>query len=168
MISGIELLTKYITRLNPVLLKDFQEWSFLPGMGFQDDRTWWGGQRKRSTLHEGIDFYQYRTRSGKIRCLPIGLSIPSLLDGDIVYIHKDFLGSSVYVRHATDSRAETSLHVVFGHIKPVNLLSLDRRVLAGEVLGFLEPPVINNSSVPMHLHMSLAWIQNTVLPDRLS
>jgi len=140
----------------------------LPGMGFQDDRFWWGGQRKRSTLHEGIDFYQYRTRSGNMRSLPANLCIPSLQDGEVVRIHEDFLGSSVYVRHATGSRAETSLHVVFGHIKPVNLLSLGRRVLAGEVLGFLEPPVINNRSAPMHLHMSLAWIKDTVLPDRLS
>jgi murein DD-endopeptidase MepM/ murein hydrolase activator NlpD len=167
MISGIELLTRYITKLKPDLMKDFQDWVLLPGMRFQDNRLWWGNQKKRSSPHEGVDFYQYRTCSGEIRQISPKLCIPALLDGEVIKIQKDFLGYSVYMRHTTQLKENVTLYSILSHIRSASLLYPGLNVRAGEIIGYLDI-VFKDSLVPMHLHLSLAWVQNRVSPEALS
>lgn len=46
--------TENFVRLNG-FEKEFSEWYYKKGMGFQDRMKWWGDEGQRKTPHEGID-----------------------------------------------------------------------------------------------------------------
>ena len=75
MTSLTHLFTRSLLVANPAMAARFQEWSWMPGMGFQDDNLWWGEGKKRTTPHEGVDFVRYRDRNGKIRNLVSGVAV---------------------------------------------------------------------------------------------
>ncbi|MBW1801881.1 MAG: hypothetical protein JRJ85_14245 [Deltaproteobacteria bacterium] len=75
---------------------------------------------------------------------------------------------SVYIRHDDRQAHGATLHSVFGHIQPGKLICAGLRVDAGKVIGSLEIPVKKDGSVPLHLHLTLAWVRDTIPPERLS
>ena len=136
-------------------------------MGFQDTGLWWGEGKKRITPHEGVDFVQYLDRNGKSWSLAAGLVIPTIFSGEIAWLHRDFLAWSLYIKHPQFVLPGRVLYTVFGHMLPGENESAGRRVASGEVVGSLEKYQQNNI-VPLHLHLTIAWISEVVAPEELS
>ncbi len=136
-------------------------------MGFQDTGLWWGEGKKRITPHEGVDFVRYRDRNGKSWSLAGGLAVPTIFSGEIAWIHRDFLAWSLYIRHPQFVLSGRVLYTVYGHLQPGKKLCVGQRISAGEVVGFLEKYRLDNT-VPLHLHLSIAWISEVVAPEQLS
>ncbi len=160
------LFTQTLLTANPLLATEFQQWSWLPGMGFQDINLWWGAKKKRLVPHEGIDFVQYRTRNDNARPLDSGLIIPSIFSGKIVQIHRDFLAWSLYIKHPQFVVSGRVLHTVFAHLQPTEKMETGLQIIASEKVGTLEQ--YKQSNAPLHLHLSLAWISEQVSSRRLS
>lgn len=164
-VSPVEMFTRFMLTGNPAIGADFQQWSWLPGMGFLDSNLWWGTQKQRLTPHEGVDFVQYLDTSDHIRHLDSGLMIQSILAGEIVQVHRDFLAWSLYIRHPQFVVAGRVLHTVFAHLHP-RQKALGRQVIASEEIGTLEQ--YSQSRVPLHLHFTVAWISGQVDPGQFS
>ena len=136
-------------------------------MGFQDTGLWWGEEKKRITPHEGVDFVRFCDRNGKVRNLVGPLVVPTFFPGEIARLHRDFLAWSLYIRHLQFVLPGRVLYTVFGHMLPKDKESVGRQVAAGEVVGSLENYHRNNI-VPLHVHLSIAWISEVVAPEELS
>ena len=136
-------------------------------MGFQDTGLWWGREKKRISLHEGVDFVRFRDRNGKVCNFVSPLAVPTIFPGEIARFHRDFLAWSLYIRHPKFVLPGRVLYTVFGHILPGDKESVGRQVAAGEVVGFLENYHRNNI-VPLHVHLTIAWISEVVAPEQLS
>ena len=166
MSSLFHLFTCSLLAENPAMADQFQEWSWKPGMGFQDDHLWWGEEKKRIAPHEGIDFVQYLDRKGTIRKLACGLVVPSIFSGEIVRSHRDFLAWSLYIRHPQFKVSGHVLYTVYGHLQPGEKISVGLQLAAGEVVGHLEK-YPHNRTVPLHLHFTVAWVAERVSPEQL-
>ena len=136
-------------------------------MGFQDTGLWWGEGKKRITPHEGVDFVQYRDRNGKSWNLVGVLAVPTIFPGELARLHRDFLAWSLYIRHPQFVMSGRVLYTVYGHLQPGKNESVGQRVATGEVVGSLEKYQQNNI-VPMHLHLTIAWISEVVAPEQLN
>jgi len=167
MSSLSQLFTRSLLAKNSAMAARFQQWLWEPGMGFQDTSLWWGEGKKRFTSHEGVDFVRYRDRSGKVRNLVGALAVPTIFPGELARIHRDFLAWSLYIRHPQFVLRGRVLYTVFGHLLPGEKECVGRRVAAGEVVGFLEKYQKNNI-VPLHVHLTVAWISEVVAPEELS
>ena len=136
-------------------------------MGFQDTSLWWGEGKKRFTPHEGVDFVRFRDRNGKVRNLVCALAVPTIFPGELTRLHRDFLAWSLYIKHPQFVLPGHVLYTVYGHLQPGKKVCVGRRVVAGEVVGSLEKYRLNNT-VPLHLHLTIAWISEVVTPEELS
>ncbi len=167
MSSLSHLFTRSLLAKNPSMAARFQQWLWRPGMGFQDIGLWWGEGKKRITPHEGLDFVRFCDRSGKVRNLAGALAVPTIFSGEIARLHRDFLAWSLYIRHPQFVMSGRVLYTVYGHLQPGKKVCVGRRVVAGEVVGALEKYRLNNT-VPLHLHLTIAWISEVVAPEELS
>ena len=167
MSSLSHLFTRSLLAKNPAMAAQFKQWVWSTGMGFQDTGLWWGEGKKRITPHEGIDCVRFRNRNGKVCNLVGPLAVPSIFPGELVRIHRDFLAWSLYIRHPQFVLRGRILYTVFGHLQPLEKEYIGRRVAAGEVVGSLEKFQQNNI-VPLHVHLTIAWISEDVDPEQLS
>jgi hypothetical protein len=167
MSSFSHLFTRSLLAKNPAMAVLFQQWSWRPGTGFQDTDLWWGKEKKRITPHEGVDFVRYRDRNGKSWSLAGGLAVPTIFPGELAWCHQDFLARSLYIKHPQFELSGRVLYTVFGHLQPLEKESVGRRVAAGEVVGSLEKYQQNNI-VPLHVHLTIAWIPEVIAPEDLS
>lgn len=167
MSSFSHLFTRNLQAKNPSMASRFQQWLWGPGMGFQDTGLWWGEGKKRITPHEGVDFVRYRDSSGEVCNLAGVLAVPTLFPGKLVRLHRDFLAWSLYIRHPQFVLPGCVLHTVYGHLQPGKRICVGQRVAAGEVVGSLEK-YRHNNTVPLHVHLTIAWISEVVAPEELS
>ena len=135
-------------------------------MGFEDDTLWWGARKKRIAIHEGLDFVRYRDRSGEMRALAGCLAVPAIFHGEVGCFHRDFLAWSLYIRHPQFVMSGRILFTIFGHVQLGETTRVGQQVAEGEVVCFLDE-YQQNSSVPLHLHLTMAWIPENVSPDDL-
>lgn len=161
------LFTRSLLAKNHEMATRFREWLWTPGMGFQDDNLWWGEGKKRISPHEGVDYVRFHDRNGKSWNLAGGLAVPSIFPGKIVRLYRDFLAWSLYIRHPQFVMPGRVLYTVYGHLQPGKKVCVGRRVAAGEVVGFLEK-YRQNDIVPLHVHLTIAWISEVVAPEELS
>ncbi len=164
--SWISLFTDTLKKGNPVFSAAFREWLWLAGTCFLDEQLWWGINKKRFAPHEGIDLACYTDQQGKTCWLDSGLLIPSIFSGKMVQLHRDFLNWSVYIRHEQFCRNRAVLHTVYGHVQPWE------RLCPGQQLNAHEPVALLNfypqSTVPLHLHYTVAWIPKNIPLNQLS
>lgn len=160
MSSWISLFTDRITRCNPVLEERFRHWVWPIGTCLGDKQLWWGKQKKRLTPHEGVDLAYYIDKQGRKQQVALGLVVPVIFSGQIVQVHQDFLNQSVYVRHKQFRLNGAILHTIFGHVQPNEVVALEQEVGAGKPVALLEE--YPESTVPLHLHFTMAWIPNDV------
>ena len=143
-------------------------------MCFLDDRLWWGEQKKRIAPHEGIDLACYADQQGKEYWLGLpgqmvpGLFIPAMFPGRVVQLHQDFLNWSVYIRHDQFCRDGAVLHAVYGHVQPKEKepVCIGKEVGAGEPVAVLA--AYPRSTVPLHLHFTVAWVPKSIPPHQLN
>jgi len=167
MSSFLSRFTRSLLAANPAMAAGFQQWSWRPGMGFQDTGLWWGEEKKRITRHEGVDLVRYCDKSGTLCNLTGPLHVPTIFSGELVWFHRDFLAWSLYIRHPQFAHAGFVLHTVFGHMMPGEKASAGWSIAAGEPVGTLDKYQINNI-VPLHLHLTLAWIAEVVAFQEMS
>ena len=164
--SWLSLFNDRITACNPDLAKEFQHWLLPPGTCFQDERLWWGERRKRTAPHEGLDLVRYADRQGAKNHVAPGLRIPAIFSGRAVRLHQDFLNQSLYIRHDQFRRDGAVLHTVYGHVQPEESVRIGREIGTGESAAVLA--AYPRSTVPLHLHLTVAWIPEDIPPNRLS
>ena len=145
----------------------FREWLFHLAMLFGSYDKWWGDPGKRDTLHEGLDICLYRTGDGDIHCLNERTKVPVLYKGEVVKVIGDFLGESVFVSHGVYNLNGSRLHTVYGHIKPHEHIRPGSSISAGDIIGTLADTGKSSGVIPHHLHISVAWISDTVRPEEL-
>ncbi|XOF33919.1 MAG: M23 family metallopeptidase [Candidatus Electrothrix sp. YB6] len=161
----ISLLTEKIQTLNPAFAAGFRQWLWQPGMCFQDDQLWWGERKKRITAHEGIDLACSADQQGRICWLAPDLLVPAVFPGRVVQLHQDFLNWSLYIRHDRFSRDGAVLHTVYGHVRPEATVCIGQEAAAGEPVAVLAG--YPRSTVPLHLHFTVAWIPENIAPHQL-
>ena len=147
--------------------KGFQEWIFYSAMLFGSRDKWWGDRGERDRQHEGLDIYLYRTGDGDIQYLDADTKIPVIFDGRVVKVCKDFLGESVFVSHNIYNLNGSRLYTIYGHTRPHDSIRSGEELSAGGVVGVLAGTRENNGTIPHHLHISVAWIPDTVLSQEL-
>jgi hypothetical protein len=129
-------------------------WNFLPGMLFADRAQWWGNHDRRRTEHEGIDF-----------TIPQGTPVRAMVDGEVVAILTDFLDRTVIVRHAAIRNDNAAiLYSLYSHIQPENDLS--GPISKGRIIGRMG--LSKSTFAPIHLHLTTAWIPQSINPDELT
>jgi len=167
----ISLLTDRIHTCNPALASDFRQWLWQPGMCFLDDQLWWGEQKKRIAPHEGVDLACYADQQGQEHWFASGhmvpgLFVPAMFSGRVVQLHQDFLHWSVHIRHDQFCRNGAVLHTVYGHVQPKEEVRIGQEVGGGESVAVLA--AYPRSTVPLHLHFTVAWIPESIAPHQLS
>jgi hypothetical protein len=127
-------------------------------MRFGEREAWWRDGGPRDAPHEGLDLCGFRTREGSSIRLGPGVRIPALWAGAIVAAVPDFLGRSVFVVHDRQDGEGRRLHSVYGHLAPLPGLAPGSRLREGDSVGAIADPATRSSSVPAHLHLTVAWI----------
>jgi murein DD-endopeptidase MepM/ murein hydrolase activator NlpD len=142
----------------------FEYWIFHPGMVFGDCIEWWGERCRRRTEHEGCDFAKGWKPGAGICHIPEGVPVSAIAEGDAVAILDDFLGKTVVVRHPAITRSNGDVfHTLLSHIQP--LIKEPGAVAKGQILGRMSRST--NARVPAHLHLTGAWIPETLVPDEI-
>jgi hypothetical protein len=144
----------------------FKEWIFHPAMLFGSLYKWWDDLGKRQGPHEGLDLCLYRTKEGNINYLPGGTKIPVIFEGQVVKVSADFLGESIFVSHGAYASNGNRLYTIYGHIKPGNHICPGMRLSEGDFIGVITDTRNSGVVIPNHLHVSVAWIPDTMhVPD---
>ncbi len=157
----------YLRSLNQEQLGDFAYWLFAPGMLFRAGQQWWGRGGPRPQPHEGVDICWFRRHQGERGALLTSTLIPAPFAGQIVNITPDFLGQSIWLSHPDLLPAGPTLLTALGHTNPLPHLQVGQRVAAGRPLAHLAAPA-GRSTVPPHLHLSVAILPPTIAPQDLS
>jgi murein DD-endopeptidase MepM/ murein hydrolase activator NlpD len=143
----------------------FTHWLFRRGMFFGARNEWWGDRVRRRTEHEGLDFVEGNKPGTGIRNIPEGAPARAIADGEVVAVLKDFLGKTVVMRHSAISDETGSVfYTLLSHIRPA--AKLKASVVRGQLIG--EVAESRNADVPAHLHLSGAWIPQTIRPSEIS
>ncbi len=157
----------FFTKHNNFHTYGFKEWIFYPGMLFQDMEAWWTDNSFRPTPHEGIDLCFYRDSTGQVRRINNGTKIPVMYTGDIVHIHDDFLGKSIYVKHSINDKSGNVLHTIYGHTIPWNHHDTGKKVREGNIIAEVAA-ISENSKVLPHIHITMAWIPESLPCKKLN
>lgn len=144
--------------------KGFRRWLFADGMSFLDTGQWWGRRGKRPTPHEGVDFLFYETESGLRKQLPTGALVPALLDGEVVAVHGDFLGQTVWLGHGFGQESDRGLYSVYGHLAPNLRVARGAQVQAGTIIGTVADPTLAGKTIAAHLHLSVVLVRSGIDP----
>jgi len=145
----------------------FKSWVFHPGMLFQARGKWWGDQGPRAVPHEGLDLYSFETTSGRVQTVDQQTRIPAAFAGQVVKIDRDFLGQSIYISHAIYSAGGQLLSAV-GHTLPRDGLQTGQHVAAGEIIATVAGLPGKQTNLPLHLHLTLAWVPPDYRSDQLT
>ena len=145
----------------------FEGWVLHPGMLFGSYCKWWNNHGKRAKPHEGLDLYSYRTNKGEIRYLDEKVKVPVIFKGQVVKVICDFLGSSIFIRHGNYESNGSQLHTIYGHIKPCGRIHSGMKLSEGDIIGTIADAREKGRSIPSHLHVSVAWIPNTLHSEEL-
>jgi hypothetical protein len=143
----------------------FSKWLFEPGMLFLSEMTWWGEKGFRKHRHNGLDLHSYAADDGIVRTLNEGMKVPLLFDGTIVRSIKDFLGYTFFVVHDIyDSSSQ--LFTVYGHLQPAEFFCEGKYLHEGDVFATMAGT--EGAVVPAHIHLSLAFIPETIRTEALT
>lgn len=145
----------------------FEQWLFFPGMLFNAVEMWWGDGGDRNRPHEGLDLRLFRDSSGKVQSIGPGTQIPVMYKGEVVAIHSDFLGQSVYVHHRSLGREGTHLYTIYGHTRTGKHVHPGKVLDEGDVFATIADTANKQVRAPAHLHISIAWVAESVPTESL-
>jgi murein DD-endopeptidase MepM/ murein hydrolase activator NlpD len=146
--------------------RGFLGWRFDPAMRFEAPVMWWADRGPRPRPHEGLDLCFYRDGKGARRRLEIRTRIPVMYDGIVVRLCEDYVGRSVMMTHRFPG-LQGRFYTLYGHTRPRAGLEAGQAVRAGEIVARLAPVTRPGATVLPHLHISLGWSPEPVLPERL-
>jgi murein DD-endopeptidase MepM/ murein hydrolase activator NlpD len=160
-----ENFTRFLAEYNRLDETGFEKWIFYAGMLFNSPEKWWGNRGNRANPHEGLDICFYRNKKGELLRLDETTKIPALYDGEIVKIGDDFLGKSVYMRHAVFDGRGNQLYTAYGHTNPCDI-RVGGVAKEGDIVGTIGKIRKKTPLIP-HLHISVAWIPAQYPPEQL-
>jgi hypothetical protein len=158
----------HLLAVNRPRLDGFKHWLFHPGMLFQSRQQWWGNEKPRSSLHEGLDLCWFQDVGGHRQSLDHTTVIPLPFPGAVVKISRDFLGQSIFVAHDIFPEPGCRLYTALRHTTPGAGLAVGQKMLEGEIIAAVSAPSNRKTAVPPHLHITLAWIPDSILPAQLT
>lgn len=153
---------------NRPFLGSFKHWLFHPGMLFQSPRQWWGPEKPRSSPHEGLDLCWFADVAANRHTLDQTIRVPVPFPGRIARISRDFLGQSIFVAHALEPTPGRRLYTAFGHTTPRSGLAVAQTVQEGDIIATVSAATDRKTTVPPHLHLTLALIPDSVPADHLT
>jgi murein DD-endopeptidase MepM/ murein hydrolase activator NlpD len=158
----------YLLVSNRPRLNGFKHWLFHPGMLFQSRQQWWGQEKSRLTPHEGLDLCWFADVTGKRRNIDHTITIPVAFPGTVVKISCDFLGQSIFVAHDIFPEPGRRLYTALGHTDPRAGLAVGQKVVEGEIIAGVSAPAKRKTTVPPHLHITLALIPDSIPAAQLT
>jgi murein DD-endopeptidase MepM/ murein hydrolase activator NlpD len=159
--------TEQIVKENGLDKLGFSGWCFRPGMLFDSHRKWWGDEGMRITPHEGCDICLYRNGRGEVLRLDEKGKIPAMYDGTVMAMIHDFLGKSIYMEHAFSDDSHNRFCTFYGHLDPNAGLQVGSVVEEGEIIATLAGSAKSKAGIFPHLHISAAWVPETIPLDQL-
>ncbi|MGO9577959.1 MAG: hypothetical protein ACLP2P_00960 [Desulfobaccales bacterium] len=159
---------EYMVAHNRPCMDGFKQWIFHPGMLFQAEVKWWGDQDPRPAPHEGLDLYRFSDAGGGEKTVDQLTKIPAAFAGQVVKIHRDFLGQSIYMSHAIFAPGGRRLISAFGHTVPRDSLTIGGTVAAGEIIATISGFPGKPTDLLPHLHLTFAWAPEDVSPVQLT
>lgn len=159
---------RFLREHNRPHLDGFRNWVFQPGMLFQSRQTWWGRIKARPSPHEGLDLYTFEDVMGWRHRVGAQTRIPAAFAGTVVKIHRDFLGKSIFLAHDIFSRDGRQLLSAYGHTDQVAALVPGKQAVAGEIIAALTGGPGEKTPVPVHLHITFAWVPAPVDSQQLT
>jgi peptidase M23-like protein len=145
----------------------FKEWVLYPGMLFRAPTQWWGDRAKRKTPHEGLDLCFYRDKEDRMLSLDGDTQIPAMVDGVVVGMIGDFLGTSVIVRHCIPGNDAAAFYTMYGHTDPGSEMRTGRMVRRGETIARVAHMRSARSQVRAHLHISIGLASRLLSDEEL-
>lgn len=91
-----------------------------------------------------------------------------MYEGEIVGIHDDFMGKSLFVSHDLYDELGNRLHTIYGHTNPYPGVDIGRHFREGETIAVIAAARKNDTQVPSHLHISVAWLPKSFPYNRLN
>jgi hypothetical protein len=149
---------EFMLEHNRPRMDGFQRWIFHAGMRFQALEKWWGDQGLRAVPHEGLDLYSFETTGGRVKTVDQQTRIPAAFAGQVVKIDRDFLGKSIYIRHAMYTAGGRQLLSAVGHTLPGDGLQTGQQVAAGEIIAAVAGFPGKKTNLPPHVHLTFAWV----------
>ena len=122
----------------------------------------------RQRPHEGLDFCFYRDMAGQNHSLNEKTKIPVMYEGEVVGIHDDFMGKSLFVSHDFYDEYENRLHTIYGHTNPYPGVNVGRVFREGETIAVIAVARKKDTQIMSHLHISVAWLPKSFPYNRLS
>jgi hypothetical protein len=142
----------------------FEHWVFRPGMLFGDRSEWWSEGCLRRTEHEGVDFAEGLKPKAEICRIPEGTPVRAIADGEVVAFLDDFLNKTIVVRHPGIAEENgRSFFTLYSHIHP--MIGSANPVKKGQIIG--EVGKSTNAKAPVHLHLTGAWIPQTISAENI-
>ena len=149
---------EFMLEHNRPRMDGFKSWVFHPGMRFQALQKWWRDQGLRAVPHEGLDLYSFETDGGGVKTVDHQTQIPAAFAGQVVKIDQDFLGKSIYIRHAIYTAGGRQLLSALGHTIPRDGLKTGQQVAAGEIIAAVSGVPGKKTNLPPHVHLTFAWV----------
>ena len=91
-----------------------------------------------------------------------------MYEGEIVGIHDDFIGKSLFVSHDFYDEHGNRLHTIYGHTNPYPGVNVGRVFREGETIAVIADAGKKDTQIPPHLHISVAWLPKSFPYNRLS
>ena len=159
---------EFMVARNRPRMDGFKQWIFHPGMLFQAEGRWWGDQGRRPAPHEGLDLYRFADAAGMTKTVDQHTKIPAAFAGQVVKIHRDFLGQSIYMSHVIFAADGRQLISAFGHTVPRETLTIGGSVAAGEIIAAISGFPGKHTDLLPHLHLTFAWGPVDLSPAQLT
>jgi murein DD-endopeptidase MepM/ murein hydrolase activator NlpD len=105
-----------------------------------------------------LDLCVYRTKKGEIRYFDEKIVVPVIHEGQVVRVIGDFLGESVFVSHGSFGNEGSQLYTIYGHLRPRRSIRPGETLGEHDIIGAIADPAVNGSTMPPHLHISMALI----------
>ncbi len=160
--------SEYLIKSNNLERQGFVEWVFLSGMLFNDIDKWWDSGTIRCRAHEGVDFQLFNDKAGRNHCLKTELNVPVMFDGKVIQVANDFLGKSIFCKHDIQDANNRYLHTAYAHTIPHSDIKIGTTLKEGDLIAKLASTDGKKSKIPHHLHVTIAWITETVDYEKLS
>ena len=160
--------SEYLLRCNGLDKTGFDSWIFYPGMLFGAEARWWGKRGHRDRRHEGLDLCLYRDKAGRIHSLNRKTKIPVMFEGEVVKIHDDFLGKSIYIAHHIYDSSGNQLCTIYGHTEPYGEVASGGLLGEGDLIATVADASKRRAEIPSHLHISVAWVPQSLSRESLN
>jgi len=154
----------YLRLLQTCNCLEVTKWIFFPGMLYTAPDAWWGRRLRRHQKHEGLDIIHYLSKAGRLKALDAGAAIPAMLDGQVAGIIRDFIGTTILLRHTGIRKNNCCFYSIYAHVTPFENITVGITVSKGSLIaqlaGQLSP---KPQGPPPHLHLSGAWVEEGMM-----